>query len=682
MTTFEKVEGSLLDKDEEVRRQAVESLLGSSGEDALRLMIRAMGDESWRVRKAAVEAVLTYRDSPRAIEALVHALHADDNAGLRNSAVETLIRMGEEGVPALLRHVMAPNDDVRKFVMDVLGGIGDPRAVPALVQAMDDSNENVRSAAAENLGLIGSEDAVESLVSSLRRDDLQLRYSALRALASIGQAIPPDALAPILDKPLLKKALYGCLGNQRDLQAVDLLLEGLADRSQANRETAAASLMKIYNATEDSGFRDEVALRVGRITRHVDVEMIIHDLQTRDLNKRISIVQLLGLIGDASAVTALLGAASEESVEPFAQQALVLIGPPAVEVLLAEFSGLGEGPRRIACLVLGEVGRPAAAGALNTSTEDASPGIRAAAATALGQLEAIGYLPSLTALLDDPAQEVQDAAVRAIVRLSKQHGPEVLERIIPVAGAGKEAIRANAVRVLGEMASEGGLERISLSAKDESPVVRQAALVALGRIGFQRFEEAFQLALTDESPDVRKLTAELWGGSELPRAAENLKFMLQDEDLWVRCAAIRALGNCGDAAAFDAIRKTLGGENGIVDITAFETLISLGGNRAIEPLMEALRHDDPEVIRVALQGLERLGPGVENEALSEALSGLLGNADPDIRLAVVRFVFTRRLRKVLPALVEHRGGEKDISVREMMRHAIERLREPESSREE
>jgi HEAT repeat protein len=682
MTTFEKIEGALLDKDEEIRRKAVESLLGSSGEDALRLAVRAMGDESWRVRKAAVEAVLTYRDLSRAIEALVHALHAEDNAGLRNSAVETLVRMGDAAVPTLLGHVGAPNDDVRKFVMDVLGGIGDPRAVPALVHAMEDSNENVRSAAAENLGLIGSEEAVDSLLSSLERNDLQLRYNALRALASIGRAVPLKALAPLLDKPLLKKAIYECLGNQSDLQAVDLLLEGLADRSPASRETASASLMKIHSAAEDLEFRDAVALRIGRVTRSIDVDTLIQDLESRDLNKRVSIVQILGLIGEPSAASALLEQASEESLQQFALQALVRIGPPAAEVLLEKFNELIEEQRRIACVAFGEIRQPSAVGTLTASTEDPSDEVRAAAATSLGKLDAIESLASLTTLLEDPSEEVSDAAVEAIVCLSANHGGEVLERIISLAGTSQETLRANAVRVLGNMASEGGVERISLSSKDESPVVRQAALEALGRIGFEQFEEAFQLALTDESPDVRRLTAELWGTSGLPRAAENLSLMLHDEDLWVRCTAIRGLGNCGDPSAFDVIRQTLRQGDGIVIITALETLVRLDGERAAEPLIDALRNDDPEVIKVALENLDRIGPPADEESLVEGLTRLLGNSSPDVRVAVTQFVAKRRVHKVLPVLIDRSAGESDRSVSEMMRHAIERLSESQSAEKE
>ena len=43
--------------DEEARREAVLSLRSRSDEATLRLLDQALGDESWRVRKAAVEVI-------------------------------------------------------------------------------------------------------------------------------------------------------------------------------------------------------------------------------------------------------------------------------------------------------------------------------------------------------------------------------------------------------------------------------------------------------------------------------------------------------------------------------------------------------------------------------------------------------------------------------------------------
>lgn len=357
-TSVERVERALLERDAEARRKAVESLAGLTGENALRLMIRAMGDESWRVRKSAVDVALTHIDSRQAVQALIHALHVDDNADLRSSSSETLIRMGEIAVPALIEHIRTPNEKVRKFVIDALGGIGDSLAVPALLTAMDDASKIVRSAAAENLGLIGSEEAFERLVASLQDDDLQFQQCALRALARIGRPVPLEAIRRLLENRHLKRVIFACLGNVSDLVAVDLLLDGIGEGSPENRAAAAASLVKIHRSAETEDFRQAVETRIADAGGGVQVETLLRDLETSDLDSKVALAELLGLLGDPSATLPLILAAGEGQIAECARDALVRIGRPARSVLLENLSRLEDGQRAIACAVLAELGEP------------------------------------------------------------------------------------------------------------------------------------------------------------------------------------------------------------------------------------------------------------------------------------------------------------------------------------
>lgn len=513
MTNAEKAEKALNRGDEEARRQAVESLFQATSQDALRILMRATGDESWRVRKTAVEALLTFTDPGKAIDGLMRGLHSEDNAGLRNASVETLMRMGEVAVPALLEHIETPAEDVRKFVIDILGGIGDPRAVPALVRMMDDSNENVRSTAAENLGLIGSGEAVDSLLASLQREDLQLQYSALRALASIGRPVPLDVITPLLAQPLLTKPIYECLGNIISLEAVDLLVEGLGDRAAAVRAAATASIMKIFHAGEEGPFREALVERVRRAVATVDLGALVEDLGAADLNRRIFMAELLGFLGDSAATLPLVEAASDESVASFALDAIVRLGRPARETLLANFSGLEGESRAVACAALGGLGGEAGVPTLRASLADECPEVRAAAAAALAEAGAANTLPALVSMLEDASPEVEEAAVRSILALSRDREAEVFHLVTALSGSGNAFARASVVRTLGLLGMEEGTRIIEAATRDEDALVRQAALEALDRRGFARFENHFQVALTDESSEVRNLTADLWGKS-------------------------------------------------------------------------------------------------------------------------------------------------------------------------
>ncbi len=675
MKPFKTLERALRNPDEEVRRQTVESLAEHATEDSLRLLIEALGDESWRVRKTAVDAILVYPDPPRAIDALITALHAEENVGLRNSAVEALIRMGDRVVPALLKHTHDPSHDARKFVIDVLGGIGDPRAVPALVEALEDPDDNVRSDAAEMLGAVGGEESVASLLANLRRDDLLLQFSSLQAIANIGKAVPLEEIAPLLEKPLLRKVAYECLGNVLDLRAVDLLIEGVCDRSHLNHEAASAALVGLFRQAPSAQFREAVEARVRGRIGPAQVARLVEDLEDAPLGRRIRVVELLGLAADPSATLAILDAAVSEDLQNDALAALLCIGAPAAEVLIREFPRL-EGERRaIACTALGDIGRPDAQRVLLAALGD-EPAVRAAAATALGKIEAVRAVEPLIGLLEDRVEEVQAAAVGALVRIGRTHRAEVLRRIKPCAGDGTAVRRANAVRILGETGGEQGIETIQMAVKDESPLVRRTALDALGRIDFARFEEIFALALTDESSEVRQLTAELWGASHHPRVIEKLAPMLGDEDLWVRCAAIRGLGESGDASAIALLRSRLGGDGGMEVIAAIESLVRVGGEAAREDLCNALYHRDAEVARTAVELLERM-EGTASGAVTEQVAGLLWHEDAELRLTAARFLGNRRVRGALPSLMARWEEENDQAVRETIHDAIQRLGGPQ-----
>ena len=172
----------LSSEDEETRRSTVAALAARPLSETRDLLMRAMGDESWRVRKEAVEQFLASPVAGEYAEQLFELLRSPDNAGLRNSSVEALVRLGKASIPVLSAHADDKDCDVRKFVVDILGGIGDISSLPLLIAALDDADPNVRAAAAENLGMIGHVRAVPPLLEALARPDLALRHTILEAL--------------------------------------------------------------------------------------------------------------------------------------------------------------------------------------------------------------------------------------------------------------------------------------------------------------------------------------------------------------------------------------------------------------------------------------------------------------------------------------------------------------------
>jgi HEAT repeat protein len=167
MPDIEMLGRKLESTDAEERREAAVDL-GRVGQAAVPLLLRAIADKDWRVRKTAVEGLVQV-GGPSVLDGLVQALSAHDNAGARNSAIEALVQIGGAAIDALLPLLTTPDPDVRKFIVDILGDIRDPRAVMDLIGRLEDPDENIRVAVAEALGKIRDARAVDALIVCLNR---------------------------------------------------------------------------------------------------------------------------------------------------------------------------------------------------------------------------------------------------------------------------------------------------------------------------------------------------------------------------------------------------------------------------------------------------------------------------------------------------------------------------------
>ncbi|HEX4620936.1 MAG TPA: HEAT repeat domain-containing protein, partial [Myxococcaceae bacterium] len=131
--------------------------------NAVEAFARALYDESWRVRRAAVERLGEVSDRPAALSALLHALADRGQTGARNAAAEALARMGNDAAPSLVSLLGHADPDQRKFAADILALIRAPSAEPGLIAALEDPDANVRVSAAEALGRLGGPDAARAL---------------------------------------------------------------------------------------------------------------------------------------------------------------------------------------------------------------------------------------------------------------------------------------------------------------------------------------------------------------------------------------------------------------------------------------------------------------------------------------------------------------------------------------
>ena len=603
MSAIDPIAAALKSPDEEVRLQGLRDLASGESLAGLDLIFMAFGDRSWRVRKKAIELFLGLPSNRESIGEIIELLYAEENAGLRNAAVEILTRIGQDALPMLLEHAGCADHDVRKFIIDILGEIAAPAAIPALIHALMDGDSNVRVAAAENLGKLRTEAAVPALLKALQTADLLLQYTILDALSRIAKPVALSELIPYKDEKLLRKALIDCLGKTGDASVISELVAALTDSMRNVREAATLALAEISGRHPEQVKRQLAECEKGPVG--VVVTAYIDHADNVSLKR--AAIMILGWLGTAEVVEPLLLLIKDESLQQEVLAALVNIGTDNPGALLATWS-MVEGNQR-ACLayVLGEARCHESLPLLQQGLRDADPQIVSMSAFALGKIGAARMLPDLVACLQSDANAVQESALQALILLGHQFPGETLAALLPLLSHKHSMQRMFAVTVLKELDDPAALEALNLAIKDPAAEVRRAAVKVFERYDHGEHINTLVLSLMDEDVEVRRTVVEVLGRCDSEQALPGLQLALQDEDAWVRSSAVRGFGRVAGEHSRPLLLKALSDPVGLVNIAALETIAGFAGTEACPQMIAALDHNDAEVILSALLLLTRYG---------------------------------------------------------------------------
>jgi len=683
--------------DEEIRRLAVERLTLLPVAEAFPVLVDRLGDSSWRVRKAAVERLVASPEFPDATSRLVAALSDGDNTNRRNSALEALVRCGRNALPTLLDASHDPDVDVRKQVVDVLGGIGDESASGRLVEMLGDPDPNVRGAAADALGAMGSVGAVPALLALAREDDEDLaRLSALCALVRMEAPVASSDLVDPLGSSVLRPAAYALLGHSDDPNAAELLLKGVADSSRRCREAVFEALLR-WIARSDPAEADRLTVRIRDAAASAPGVLgdALERLTSAGLQTRLVLVQLFGLLKRSDTMIPILLAGDDEALEEVVIATLESSGSAVEGILEEAWESLEANSRRLACELLGRVGADKARARLIRVVSDPDAELRIAALRALGRRGEGSALPILVQRLEAVVRESEEEA-------EEEEVEAVTEAIVAIAGTedasesgvidqavdllcgrregAEEPFRLAVAQILGSVGRPEEIATVGFMMSDPSASVRRAAVKALARLARGEVPEQLRMALADESPSVRIASASALGASDAPQLIEDLASLAGDEDVHVRAAAMRALGR-GAATVRDSdphspsvanamiILSVALEEQGPVAMAALEALAALGGPDVAQLATGMLTRDDPELVKVAVECIRAHGTA---DAL-RALLPLISHEHWLIRAEVVQTLADRGLVQAVPAILRRLDKEQDDFVRDTIIRALKRL---------
>ena len=590
----------LASADEDTRLGAAQTFARDESLEPAQSLLGALKDESWRVRRVAVEG-LSRRAAPDAIAALLASVRENHHhLGLLNSALQVLAMSDVDTLSPLVEFLNGEDADLRMQAALALGEQRDVRAVPALVGALEDPDTNVRYHVIEALGKLRAAEAADALVGVAETRDFFLAFPALDALAHIGDARVASRVVALLEDELLREAAADVLGQLGDEETV-APLAALLNTTDAPTLVVARALAALHDRFEkqygEGAYISDLSRAAINPTGAQNLLGALDDSGAEELRPLALVVGWLEGAAVERALTRLLGHvdARGEVVE-----ALVRHGSGVTELLVEQLGSEDLEIRKAAVVALGRIGDARAAPALVGVLEE-DPELVIPAADALAKIGDPHAFEALLALVGDPNAGVRQAVVGALNSLGS---PSMPGRVLPLLSDPDPNVRESAVKVAGYFGYPECAELLLERCRDEDERVRRAAIEHLPFLEDERATPALVHALRQETPRVRAAAAGAMALAEGPEVSASLIEALGDEDSWVRYFAARSLGRLRIAESTDALAGLARDDKANhVRIAAVEALGSIGGETAVAAVAPLLKSDDPDLARVAAEAL-------------------------------------------------------------------------------
>ncbi|HEY6877902.1 MAG TPA: HEAT repeat domain-containing protein [Polyangiales bacterium] len=681
--SIEPLQKALVDADAETRRRAVLQLSIMPKDAAIaELVMSALGDADWRVRKEAAQVALRRAHELGLMESLVRALCQGDNVGLRNASLDVLEELGEQAAPALIQALPNAPEQARKFVIEALGEAGGPLVVDELRQAAWSDDVNLAGEAIEALARIGGPEAEAVIRARLHAPDPFLRLAALEALNRLEANIAWEELAPLLEDRILRRVAIAALGRTGRPEALDPLFAALEDPALHTVGAAATALVRytrIYGPQ-----RERVLARLSSLNLRARTSLAALLGGGGEVELRRAAAELLAYAKDQSALGQIIVQLTLDAAAPEQLEALRYWGEEAVQPLVSLAATLEAPEERAVALELAAdlvAVSPTHAAPLERLVRDSlvpalhdhDPVVVAAAARSLAPYVEASDADTLVqcALSTDP--EVARSAARSLEALVESSRDAVERALQKVEIESTQA--AALASVLALLGGPESLDRLRAFLSADEASVRRAALQALGRIGGARAAATAAVALADEDSEVQVAAAHVLGrlrdeNGGVPGASE-LLLAVRSEHAQVRAAVARALGHTGLQRAIEPLTELLADHDSGVAIAAVEALGHISGAQLGSRIRAALVHPDREVVKTALRALT----GVNDPSAPEQLIVALSHEAWDVRQLAAELLGEHMVERARPALTAQLARETDDLARAAISEALRALAE-------
>ncbi len=180
-----KILEELNSPDPSVRRNTIEQINNCDlDEEFSDKLCELLEDPDNGVKDAAFQLFVRLRSNLLILK--LTNLIFSENIALRNLAGEILYRIGKPAVFSLLQKLENANENDQKFIIDLLGQIGDASAEKYIIKVLKNSvDSNIKLSCIEALGNIGLQSSIDYIIELFGQEEIY-NASVLEAMGKIG----------------------------------------------------------------------------------------------------------------------------------------------------------------------------------------------------------------------------------------------------------------------------------------------------------------------------------------------------------------------------------------------------------------------------------------------------------------------------------------------------------------
>lgn len=690
MTVEIMLEAGLDSSDPEQRRLAVALLAQSRAPGTHQLIIRALGDDDWRVRKEAIAAAIEVGPLPELLDGLVGVFSSSDNVGLRNAATEALAGFGQPAVTRISEELAALDADGRKLAAEALGRTGHASAVSVLSVLLEDSDANVRVAAIEALGLVGgarTDEVGALLCSTLRARDTLERLAALDAANSLGIILAWGDLASAVVDPVLERAGLIAAARSCATEAAPLLIRAMVRQSTYAEPWPVLALAEHFSGPVGVSQSARAALR--ELPEAVRA-YLLGLTEADELETRVAALAVLAAVGDEECSRWVLEAAERDESSGVAEQLLGAAAWLHPSVLEERLRGTKSSQRALILrmlarapsllppsIVLEEVARAIAL--------DSEP-VLSAALEVLASVSDERCFRLLVNRFSALPSAVRQSAVVVLGEMSQRHRDVAHSVLDSGPYRGEQWIVVTAVLAAlsrgGESTRPEHMELLTSCLLADESSVRCAALDALADIGDATSADAIDFLLADEEPEVRLSAVRALGrlrreGDSTAVVGRLIDLAQRTDDTDLLVAAVEAIGETSDPRVLAVLRPLVGkSAEASVAVAAVEAIGRVSDARKLEALIDGLAHPDVDVAKAAMRLLAK----VDDARVDAHLGAFLDHEAWGVRRLAADLLGQRGGEVAAGLLRAKRATEREPLVREALERALGVLEGTQPSR--